>query len=67
MVSWANNYVNSTLLSINIIKTAMIFTCGRPLSPAACSFSFINATFAAVALFFAPLRPLLLVTFFDSV
>lgn len=42
------------------------FTCGSPLSPAACSFSFINATLAAVALFFAPLRPLLLDPSFDS-
>lgn len=42
------------------------FTCGSPLSPAACSFSFIRATFAAVAAFFAPLRPLLLDPSFDS-
>lgn len=42
------------------------FTCGSPLSPAACNFSFIRATFAAVALFFAPLRPLLLDPSFDS-
>lgn len=39
-------------------------TCGRPLSPVACSFSFIRATLAAVALFFAPFLPLLVSEFF---
>lgn len=43
------------------------FTCGSPLSPEAWSFSFIRATLAAVALFLAPLRPLLFDTSFDSV
>lgn len=36
-------------------------TCGKDWSPSACIFSFIKATFAAVALFFAPFRRLLAV------
>lgn len=35
------------------------FTCGSDLSPTACIFIFIRATFAAVPLVFAPFRPLL--------
>ena len=37
-------------------------TCGNDLSPAACIFNFISATFAAVSLFFAPFRRLLAVS-----
>lgn len=37
-------------------------TCGNDLSPLACIFNFINATFAAVSLFFAPFRCLLAVS-----
>lgn len=47
-------------------KSKESFTCGSPLSPAACSFSFIRATLAAVAALLAPLRPLLLDPSFDS-
>lgn len=39
-------------------------TWGKDLSPEACVFSFINATFAAVSLFFAPLRFLLFASSF---
>lgn len=39
-------------------------TWGKDLSPHACIFSFINATFAAVSLFLAPLRFLLFISSF---
>lgn len=39
--------------------TLACFTCGSDLSPSACIFIFIRATFAAVPLVFAPFRPLL--------
>ena len=39
-------------------STSAQLTCGRDFSPSACIFSFISATFAAVPLLFAPLRPL---------
>lgn len=47
-----------------MIIFSQALTCGSPLSPAACSFSFMSATLAAVALFLAPFLPLLGGTFF---
>lgn len=48
---WEANYGNQAWL-----------TWGKDLSPHACIFSFINATFAAVSLFRAPLRFLLFIS-----
>lgn len=44
---------------LSTCDTLACFTCGSDLSPSACIFSFIRATFAAVPLVFAPFRPLL--------
>lgn len=64
-------YIITCYVIVNIIFAVLSlnrqdFTCGNPLSPEACSFSFIRATLAAVALFLAPLRPLLFDPSFDS-
>lgn len=70
--SWGNSYLYiKQIIMVTLKKCALLFcsdTCGRPLSPEACILSFISATFAAVAAFFAPFLPLLAgAFFFDSV